>query len=203
MLNYKKTGLLLFVFTILIIIAIGFGLIGNRKTATFEPTAPELSFEQIVGADMVELDYASNEILIFHGYFGLFVYDLNSLQIIRSLDLKTINCHQTQGDSYCEVSVSMDGNTVQLHPMNNENMFVYTVSDNTLQEITYKQMDNPFGSQFVFIGEVIDSTKLGNHSYHAIQFDTGEYGYLYSENGTIGSLLYVRGDMKYHLFEQE
>ncbi len=201
MLNNKRPRLI--VFSIILVIAVGIGLIANRKATTIDPSAPVLSFEQIVGADMVELDYASNEKLIFHGYFGLFVYDLNSLQIINSLDLKPLNCHQTQGDNYCDVSVSMDGNTVQLHPMSNDNMFVYTVSDNTLQETAYKAMDNPFGSQFVSIEEVIDSTKLGNHSYHAVLFDTGEYGYLYSEDGTIGSLFYVRGDIRYNIFEKE
>ena len=68
---------------------------------TLVPTAPEWSLEQTVGVDMVELDYASDDIVIFHDYFGLFVYDLDTLQIIRSLDLEPINCHQTQGDNYC------------------------------------------------------------------------------------------------------
>lgn len=40
------------------------------------PTAPELSLEQIVGVDMVQLDFASDDIVIFHDYFGLFVYGL-------------------------------------------------------------------------------------------------------------------------------
>jgi hypothetical protein len=165
------------------------------------PTAPELSLEKTVGVDMVELDYASNDIVIFHDYFGLFVYDLNSLQIIRSLDLKPLNCHQTQGDNYCDVSVSMDGNTVQLHPMSSENMFIYTVSSNTLQESAYKPIDNPFRSQFISIEKVINSTKLGNYSHHAVHFDTGEYGYLHTEDGTIGTLSYVRGDKVFRLFD--
>lgn len=115
------------------------------------------------------------------------------------MDLKPLNCHQTQGDNYCDVSVSLDGNTVQLHPMSSENMYVYTVSDNTLKETTYMQMENPFRNQFISIEEVIDSTKLGNHSHSAVLFVTGDYGYLHSEDGTIGTLAYVRGDMRYIL----
>ena len=172
----------------------------SRQT-TLEPTAAEFSIEQTVSVDMVELDYASNDIVIFHDYFGLFVYDLNSLQIIRSLDLKPLNCHQTQGDNYCDVSVSIDGNTVQLHPMSSENMFVYTISDNTLQDTAYMQMENSFKSQFVPIEEVINSTRLGNYSHHAVHFDTAEYGYLHTEDGTIGTLSYVRGDMVFKLFD--
>jgi beta-lactamase regulating signal transducer with metallopeptidase domain len=165
------------------------------------PTATEWSLEQTVSVDMAELDYASDAIVILHDYFGLFVYDLNTLQIIRSLDLKPLNCNQTQGDNYCDVSVSMDGHTVQLHPMSSENMFVYTVLDNTLQETTYKPMKDSFRDQFVPIEEVINSTKLGNFSHLAVRFDTGEYGYLHTEDGTIGTLSYVRGDMVFRLFD--
>lgn len=179
--------------------------IGSNDTeqSNIVPTTQELSLEQIVGVDMVQLDYASDDIVIFHDYFGMFAYDLNSLQIVRSLDLKPLNCHQTQGDNYCDVSVSLDGNTVQLHPMSSNNMYVYTVSDNTLKETTYKPMEHSFRSRFVPIEKVINSTKLGNHSHHAVLFNTGEYGYLHSEDGTIGTLSYVRGDMKYILFEKE
>ncbi|MEL7568411.1 MAG: DUF5301 domain-containing protein [Dehalobacterium sp.] len=164
-----------------------------------EPIAARWSPEKTVSVDMTELDYASDDIVIFHDYFGLFVYDLNTLEIVRSLDLKPLNCHQTQGDNYCEVSVSMDGNTVQLHPMSNENMYVYTVSDNTLLETAYQPMEERFSS-FVPIEDVIDSSKLANYSHTAVKFDTYGYGYLHTTDGTIGKLSYVRDDMMYRLF---
>lgn len=167
---------------------------------TLEPVAPSWTPEQSVGADMAVLDYASNDFVIFHGYFGLFVYDLKSLQIIRSLDLKPLNCDKTQGDDYCEVSVSVDGNTVQLHPISSNNMYVYTVSSHTLQETDYKPMKNPFGSQFVPIAEAINS-ETGNYSYNAVRFDTNEYGLLHTYDWTLGTLSYGRGDMIYRLLQ--
>ncbi|WP_246552286.1 M56 family metallopeptidase [Vallitalea pronyensis] len=173
-----------------------------RKNS-LEPTIPIWSVNQNIGADMAFLDFASDDIVIFHGYFGLFVYDIKSRQIIRSLDLKPLKCNYTQGDYYCDVSVSMDGNIVQLHPMNSKNMFVYTVSDNTLYEKTYKPMDKPFSSQFVSIDEVINSKKFGNYSFEVVRFDTGEYGYLQTSDWTLGSLTYVRGDMVYTLFTEK
>ena len=171
----------------------------SRQT-TLEPIAPGWSPEQSLGADMASLDYASDDIVIFHGYFGLFVYDLDSLRIIRSLDLKPIHCNATQGDDYCEVSVSMDGNTVQLHRMSSENMYVYTVSDNTLRETPYEPMSNRFGGNFVPTEDVIDSEKLGAYSYRAVKFDTGEYGYLRTSDWTLGTLSYVRDDSLFSLF---
>ena len=172
----------------------------GSATTKLEPTSPKLAFEQEVGVDMVELDYASDDIVIFHDYFGLFVYDLNSKKIVRSLDLNPIGCTATQGDNYCDVTVSADGNTVQLHPMSSKNMYSYTVSDNTLQETVYVRMENRF-TDFVDIVDVIDFQKAGNYSHTAVKFDTGEYGYLHTSDWTLGTLTYVRGgDMLYRLF---
>jgi beta-lactamase regulating signal transducer with metallopeptidase domain len=173
--------------------------IPNKRV--LEPTTPEWSPKQSIDTvGMPELDYASNDIIIFHGYFGLFVYDLESRQFIRSLDLKPLNCDAIQGDDYCEVTVSKDGNTVQLHRLSSENMYVYTVSDNTLYETKYERMNDRFGSNFVPIEDVINSQNLGNYSYNAVKFDTGEYGYLHIYNWTLDTLSYVRGDMMYDLF---
>lgn len=151
---------------------------------------------------MAVLDYASDDMVIFHGYFGLYVYDLNTMELVRSLDLKPIKCNFTQGDEYCEVSVSMDGNTVQLHPINSDNMYVYTVSDHSLYETDYIPMDNAFGSQFVPIEEAV-GVETGKYSYHAVQFDTDNYGFLYTYDWTLGTLSYVHSDMMYALFQGE
>jgi beta-lactamase regulating signal transducer with metallopeptidase domain len=172
-----------------------------QRTA-LEPVSPELSLEQTVSVDMAELDYASDDIIIFHDYFGLFVYDLNTLEIVRSLDLKPLNCHYTQGDNYCEVSVSADGNTVQLHPMSSENMYIYTVSDNTLWETAYQPMEERFSS-FIPTEELVHFKVMAHYSHHSVKFAAGDYGYLYTADWTIATLSYSRGDIKYSLFELE
>jgi beta-lactamase regulating signal transducer with metallopeptidase domain len=177
---------------------------------TLTPVGASWSLEQNLGADMVSLDYASDDIVIFHGYFGLFVYDLNSLQIVRSLDLETLNCQYTQGDDYCEVSVSRDGNMIQLHPMSSKSMYIYQVSDNTLRETIYQEMTDRFNG-FVSIDEVIkkngvgdnkeNAAMLGSYSYHAVSFGKDEFGYLSASDWTLGSLSYIRGDRLYVLFD--
>lgn len=201
-LNYKKPGFWVIAVSIVIVAAAGIGLMANPKAAAITPSRPEVALDQPVGVDMAELDYASDDMVIFHDYFGLFVYDLNSRQIIRSVDLKPIGCHQTQGDNYCEVIVSMDGDTVQLHPLSSDNMFVYTVSRNRLQDTSYKPMRDPFRSRFVPIDEVIHSTQLGYYCHQAVSFGTGEYGYIYTEDGTIGTLVYKQGDREFRLFDE-
>ena len=179
-------------------------------SSTLVPVEVNWSREQTIGADMVSLDYASDDIIIFHGYFGLFVYDLNALQIVRSLDLETLNCQYTQGDNYCEVSISRDGNTIQLHPMSSASMYVYQVSDNTLKKTDYQEMEDRFNG-FVSIEDMINTQKLGSnsdnavrsgsYSYYAVSFGTGEFGYLNTSDWTLGSLSYIRDDMLYALFE--
>ncbi|MBW6410175.1 hypothetical protein [Clostridium weizhouense] len=165
-----------------------------------EPTTPQWSLEQITGASMAEIDYASGDIVIFHGYFGLFVYDLNKLKIIRSLDLKPIHCNYTQGDSYCNVDVSKDGNTVQLHANDSKKMYVYSVCDNTLCETNYSPMENSFQCQLVNIEKAVGK-RNGTFSYYAVEFDSGEYGYLTSDDETLGTLDYIRDNKIYKLFK--
>ena len=79
-------------------------------------------------------------------------------------------------------------------------MYVYTVSDNTLRETAYQEMKDRFSSRFVPIEDVINSSEIGNYSHNAVRFDTGEYGYLHTSDGTLGTLSYVRDDMIYALF---
>jgi len=165
-----------------------------------EPTIPKWSLEQTTGADMVDIDYASDGIVIFHGCFGLFVYDLNKLNIIRSLDLKPIHCNYTQGDAYCNVEVSKDGNTVQLHADDSKKMYIYSVSDNTLCETNYSPMENSFKSQLIYIGQPSGKSN-GAYSSDVVKFNSGEYGYLTFGQGTLGTLNYVRGDTIYSLFK--
>ena len=209
-LNYKKPKFWVIAVSIILVVTVGTGLTFNPKAdglkeseqitdtaqqednsdlmqTAVEPVAPKLSLEQDLGGRRLILNYASADIVIFHSYFGLFVYDLNTLQIIRSIDLKPLNCHMIQGDNYCDVSVSLDGNTVYLHPIQSENMYIYTVSNHTLQEAVYKPMEDSFKSQIIPIEEAVNPVK-GNYSYHAVKFDTGEYGYLYSSDWTLGTL---------------
>ncbi len=163
-------------------------------------STPKLSPEQIIGADMAELDYASDDIVIFHSYFGLFVYDLNSGRIVQSLDLKPIGCSATQGDDYCDVTVSTDGKTVQLHTMSSKNMYVYSVNDTALKRTAYKPMENRF-TNFVDIVDIVGLEKAGGCSHSAIKFAAGEYGYLQTSDWTLDTLIYVRDGVVHKLFD--
>lgn len=66
--------------------------------------------------------------VIFHGYFGLFVYSVKEEQMLQTIDLEPIVCNYTQGENACEVLVSKDGKKIYLHTMNSETMYVYDIN---------------------------------------------------------------------------
>ncbi len=218
-LNYKKPVFWMVAAAIVIVAALGIGLLANPQNngltqkeaqeiieeeypsqqTKLEPAAANWSPEQTISVDMAQLDYASDDIVIFHDYFGLFVYDLDALQIIRSLDLEPLNCEEVQGDNYCDVTVSRDGTTVQLHPMSSEKMYVYNVSDNTLIETAFQKMEDQFDS-FVPTEELINFKVIAHYSHNSVKFGTGKYGYLYTYDWTLSTLSYSRGDVMYALF---
>lgn len=158
----------------------------------------QVNAEDSLGVSMPVLDYASEEIIIFHGHFGLFIYDLNTQKIIQSLDLEPLECQYTQGSNACMVSVSKDGEKIQLHPMESEKMYEFEFSSNQLSEVNFKEMEDPF--EMVLIEEAVDTDDLGKLSDRAAKFENGEYGYLHADDWTLGDLSYVRSDMVYALF---
>lgn len=109
-----------------------------EETATSIPVKeakPDLT--QSTGADGAMLYYADEKRIIFGGSFGLFIYDTVNLKMLRSVDLVAIGCSYTQGDKYCEIQVSEDGQQVYLHPMNVTDMYIYDVEKNSLKKEAY------------------------------------------------------------------
>ena len=104
----------------------------NQTTGTVEVKVPTLDLTASTGADGSRLYYADQEKFIFSGYYGLFVYDMTNREIVRSVDLKSIGCDATQGESVCEITVAEDGMTVFLHRMDQSQMYVYKVADNSM-----------------------------------------------------------------------
>lgn len=84
-----------------------------------EAPAPVISLSDTLGTEGPVLDYAKDGIVVFHGYFGLYVYSEAQGRVIGSVDLQAIGCGDTQGDNYCEIYVAEDGSAVYLHPLGN------------------------------------------------------------------------------------
>lgn len=172
-----------------------------EEVVKIAPTKAQWTKDMNMGADPPVLDYASEDYIIFHGYFGLFVYDLNKRTISRAIDLKTIGCNATQGDNYNEVNVSKDGKMVYLHPISEDMMYVYAVEENVFYYQPYMEIDTPF-DDFVPIEEVVGNAE--STSYNAVKVTVSGnyeyYGYLTFYDWKLGSLEYVVDDMVFEPF---
>lgn len=161
-LSYKRTKLGVVIVAIIICagVAICFGTKSKEKSVTssngnkdeivekvkeaddnlIPATVPTVDLSATTGADGARLYYADESTIIFGGYFGLFVYDTKNHKFIRSVDLKPIECDDTQGDNACTISVKSDGSEVYLHregPEHKEDMYVYHVKENIFTKEVY------------------------------------------------------------------
>lgn len=88
----------------------------------------------------MEIVYCDNDKLIFKDYYGLFIYSLETNQIINSLDVKYINCHLSQGDNVCQFKTYDNGSIIELYTENEDYYFdwdknkLYTDYDTSKQE---------------------------------------------------------------------
>lgn len=157
-----------------------------------EVNIPTLDLEAPTGADGSMIYYADRKKFIFGGYYGLFVYDMTNQEIIRSVDLASIGCNMTQGDSACEISVTEDGMTVFLHPMNQEEMYVYRVADNTMIKEPYNL------NGYELYRNQYNGEEVGKYASYETN---GETGYVVLVNDTtIGELGYTPDEIisSYH-----
>lgn len=100
--------------------------------------AAKISASLVSGADGVSLDYVDLERIVFHDYYGLFVYEVEpGGGSVGSIDLSTIGCDKTQGEGYCEVKVAKDGSVVWLKPANEAEGYLYVVDANQLYRKAY------------------------------------------------------------------
>jgi hypothetical protein len=106
-------------------------LSAGEQRAILEP--PLLAPDMSVGVGVIP-DYADDELLIFHGYFGLFIYDLKAGKITLAADLqKAVGTTIIQGSEGAAVRVSADGNAMQLfyYTEQGEPKMAYTIDSHT------------------------------------------------------------------------
>ena len=208
----------------------------NMEPRQLEAKPAEISGDTPFGVEGPRLDYAGGmgtekgSRIIFHDYFGLIVYDLSNREIVRSLDLASIGCDMTQGDDYCKVVVSADGETVWLHPISKRYMYRYEVEKNLLyQEPLVKTLELDLEAEELFdrhlnlsmepeyTDENTDwSSWHSNYLYEQYKDEQGlhnAYIYLYASPGNISdtidyklmlrNLNCVWDDMVFILFEED
>lgn len=102
---------------------------------------PKLECGQETGVAVL-LDFEGENIIVFHGYFGLFVFDTENEKMLSMLDLKSIDCDRVQGDDCCEVRVTEDGDEIYLcHKQKDEykEMYLYKWKEHLLYKTAYQR----------------------------------------------------------------
>ncbi|MDD6695111.1 MAG: M56 family metallopeptidase, partial [Firmicutes bacterium] len=163
----------------------------KETTAENEPlqdmikvSAPTIDLSSSTGADGSTMYYADENMFIFGGYYGLFVYDVTKNQITRSVDLAPIGCNDTQGDNACEIVATEDGSKVLLSTASSNMMYVYSVADNQMWREPYN-LDgydlyrDKYTDQAGFDGKRAPYEKDSDIRFYCLVNDTtiGELGY--------------------------
>ena len=141
-------------------------LSAGERRAVLEP--PLLTPDMSTGIGVIP-DYEDGGILIFHGYFGLFVYDLKAEKITFAADLKkAVGSDIIQGSEGAAVRVSADGHTIQLfyYPEQGEPKMAYTIDARTGSYTygEYAPIDPCFSTPDELYGRFSGST-LGELAY--------------------------------------
>ncbi len=209
---YKRVLYYVIITLLLSIIFIGCGNLSNKNDKNKEevpigietiteikPFEVNVNEETWIGVDVATLNYASEDRIVFHGNFGLFIYDLNREKIIRGIDVKSIGCGSTQGDNTCVVSVNKDGNIISLHPSSSEDMYIYNVEKNTLIKTKYEELDDkletlPMDESYYIYDE--------EYTYSYIKLIDGETSYLKTLQSNMAiDLQYIKNDKVYDIFK--
>lgn len=214
--RYKKPLAGISVVAVLALAALGIGLLSNPVSekegqgddpviqedtepesdlpTPVEITAPALAADMPLGADNMILDYADGRTVIFHGYFGLFVYDKSLQSLVGAVDLRPIGCDATQGDNYCEVSVKADGSKVYLAPLARNMMYVYDTASGTMtmeaHDLKGIELFDAFRPQSDFLEEYVD-VRSEQRAVITENDNNVRYGYLSSATGTVLDMMYV------------
>lgn len=104
-----------------------------------EAVQPELEMLQNPGVAVL-LDYEGKDRIIFHGVFGLFIYDMKENKMVRMLNLAPLGCDKVQGADCCDVRVTENGEEVYLIRMEDNvyvETYIYQWRENELFRVDY------------------------------------------------------------------
>ena len=162
------------------------------------------SMNTFLDSEIPDLDYADDRIVIFHSYFGLFVYDIKTEKIVNSLDLKAIGCQKVQNGGPTRVVVSTDGNNVYLYPHEKDHMYILNLAENNLKKTKSGEAGEAFRGLMPSHDVLPDTDrKIYLCSNKCVVFDDGSFGYLYLTGNAAPDITYVRGEKEWRLLTEK
>lgn len=155
---------------------------------------PNISKTNGLGGEGAILDYVDDNVIIFHGQYGLFVYDRNYQMISDAFDLYSLDCHYTRGDAACLVEVGNDYR-IYLTPGNQDNAYIYDINENKMLKVSKTDILDVDKERATLVSNeyiMIDHTSF--QSYNCVKGNKdgkAYYGYLLSGSGLWYDLFYV------------
>ena len=155
----------------------------NEYTANvFFVKPPSLKADMSTG-EAVFLDYADDDKIVFHGYFGLFVYDLKKEQITLAVDLEqAVGSNVIQDPESVAVVVDGDG----------ENIMLWSHEMKTQTDILY--------SNAMYINIDTGSYRVKENDGFEISTPHTNVHSTYLTTGSIGKIKYTRDNKEWLLF---
>lgn len=131
-----------------------------------------LKASDTVGVGVI-LDYADDDFIVFHGYFGLFAYNLNSEKLVMSVDLKkAIGTTVIQGSIGAAVRVTADGSIIQLYYYDNERrgdpegVYYIDTADWSCTYGAYRNLGSYYNVEDLPTDAIQGQSSIGDLTYH-------------------------------------
>lgn len=186
------------------------GILGTAITYDRAAGAVDTSRFRTMNTGVAEpdIDYASGTRVVFHGYFGLFVYDTAGHgQLYRSIDLQKIDSAHIQGSTYTQVTVTKDGKTVYIDNLGegaDDVMYRYDIDADRLSTVKVQKIADPYVP-----GDIADKAAdinlmqegEGAPSATYGQIDEKTYAYLWDTDDIVRDLKLIVENTQDHSFQ--
>lgn len=190
-LNYKKPAFWIIVIAIVVSVIIAVCFMTNPKTLSGKNENNEITTEDsakindtkevdytqanvdintVPGADGAQIDCGNDKYIVFHDYYGLFVYNWPERKLQTSLSLASIGCDATQGDAVCEVFMTEDY-SVLIHALNSDKMYEFDFINNKVTELAYDSTRIKSEKNLVNLSDYVEQDTTIWQSYNAYLTD--------------------------------
>ena len=169
-----------------------------------QATPAKWSVNTKIATDMPVLDFADDNIIIMHDYFGLFIYNLTTGEIEDSIDLQALG-YDFSDDSSCRISVSPNADTIWIWSTSSELPYEYDRISRNLN-LTNDISEKDIFEDFVLTKDIPPeqlSVKPYRCSKKSVLFTDGSYGILNVRNEKITGISYIRDDKEWVLFSDK
>lgn len=178
-------------------------VINEKIEESIKRESVHIADNTMIGPYLPSLDYADENMIIFHNYLGIFIYDLNEKYIISSMDLDSLK----MTDSNVSVRVNEEGTDIYIMPDNSDFAFCWNISSDSLQKKHIPEEEKFFAK---FTDNLEIEKEQGEYTFasflysnQAVVFEDGSYGRLYTPGYYVKDITYVRNELNLKIFENE